>query len=156
MDNSDKIVITDIDGTLANIEHRRKFVRSEPKNWRLFNEYMKDDSVNSEVVDVYNAMRLQGFYMVIFTGRSDEFKDVTIEWLKDNNIIYDELHMRSQKNEGYQRDSIVKNRMLSDLASAHPYKSVYMAIDDRPQVCNETWVENGVFLFDVGQRCEDF
>ena len=31
-----KNVIFDIDGTLMNIEHRRKFVSGDKKNWKLF------------------------------------------------------------------------------------------------------------------------
>ena len=31
-----KVIVFDIDGTLANIEHRRAFVATKPKNWKAF------------------------------------------------------------------------------------------------------------------------
>jgi len=38
-----KVICWDIDGTLANITHRRQFVASHPKNWPAFNRAMVKD-----------------------------------------------------------------------------------------------------------------
>jgi FMN phosphatase YigB (HAD superfamily) len=160
--NNEKIVICDIDGTLADIEHRRGYVRIQPSNWSAFNESMHLDTVNQPVKDVYNALRSQGHYMVIFTGRGNDYRNVTEKWLHDNEIFYDELYMRHVKKAGVEpfedgvSDVIVKQRMLDGLKNLHKDKSILAAIDDRPSVCRDVWVKNDIFLFSVGQMCEDF
>jgi hydroxymethylpyrimidine pyrophosphatase-like HAD family hydrolase len=35
-----KTIVCDIDGTVANIEHRRQYVATKPKNWKAFNAGM--------------------------------------------------------------------------------------------------------------------
>jgi len=153
-----KIVIFDIDGTLADIEHRRGYVRGprSDQNWGAFNKTMHLDGVNEIVVDTYNALSATGkYHMVIFTGRGDDFKQVTVDWLADNDIAYDELHMRSDVHEKGVKDSIVKKGMLDRLTEAHPDKTVSGVFDDRLQVV-EMWQENGIFVFDVGQGEGDF
>ena len=43
------VIVFDIDGTLANVEHRRQFVASKPKNWAAWNAAMDRDTVHSDV-----------------------------------------------------------------------------------------------------------
>ena len=38
-------IIFDIDGTIADIEHRRVYVRSKPKNWRAFIKAIPKDGL---------------------------------------------------------------------------------------------------------------
>lgn len=160
--NRSKIVICDIDGTLANIEHRRGYVRYQPTNWFAFNQEMVNDKVNHQVLDVYNSLKSQGFYMVIFTGRGNDYRDHTEAWLANNQIYYDELWMRHIKSQGEGpfedgvSDVSVKQRMLNQLKNKHLDKEVYMAIDDRPKVVKGVWNKNNIFCFDVGQGASDF
>lgn len=157
MSNRKKIILFDIDGTLSNLEHRRGYVRRKPSNWKAFNETMGEDTPNQVVFDVFNAMKATGeYYMVIFTGRTDRYKDLTVKWLADMGIEYDELHMRTHEEERTQvKDSIVKKGMLDSLLSNHPDKTVMGVFDDRLQVV-EMWIENGIWVFDVGQGKGDF
>jgi hydroxymethylpyrimidine pyrophosphatase-like HAD family hydrolase len=39
------LICFDIDGTLANIEHRLDYVRSKPKNWKAFDSGIPNDVV---------------------------------------------------------------------------------------------------------------
>lgn len=157
MQNPKKICIFDIDGTLSNLEHRRNYVRRKPANWGAFNATMGEDGRNEVVIDTFNALCATGdYHMVIFTGRSDRFREVTETWLSDNGINYDELHMRTHTDESnHVRDSIVKKAMLDDLIARHPDKKIMGVFDDRLQVV-EMWIENGIWVFDVGQGRGDF
>jgi len=157
MTDKTKIILFDIDGTLADIEHRRGYVRTKPSNWKAFNSTMHLDERHEVVIDTFNALKATGnYYMVSFTGRSERFKGVTEGWLFDNGIEVDELHMRTEDEERHGvKDSIVKKRMLDELISNHPDKKVMGVFDDRLQVV-EMWQENGIFVFDVGQGKGDF
>lgn len=162
MSNRDKIIIVDLDGTYFDITQRRGYVRVQPSNWNAFNETIYRDDVNEPVKAVYNALQSAGFYMVFFSGRGNDYREITEKLLSDNGAIYDELHMRhikKMKVEPFEdgiSDITVKERMLSDLKSRHPDKTIFAAIDDRFSVCSEVWVKNGVFLFDVGQHNSKF
>lgn len=51
-----KTVIFDIDGTLANIEHRRANLRKNPPDWKVFNAEMGEDIPNADVVSLYRSL----------------------------------------------------------------------------------------------------
>lgn len=160
--NRNKIVIVDLDGTLANLSHRRGYVRTNPSNWEAFNKTIIDDKPIDQTIAIYKALQSQGHYMVIFSGRGNDYLDVSKEWLARYDITYDEIHHRNIKSQGIDpfedgiSDVLVKIRMLSDLKSRHPDKEIFCAIDDRKKVCEGVWVDQGIFLFDVGQMASDF
>src|SRR4051812_5587965 len=98
-----KIVIFDLDGTIALIDHRRHFVegkgaRATNAEWRNFFAACVDDKPNEPVIETLRALRAQGYSVIILSGRSDEVADQTKTWLKDYNVPYDELHMRPEGN----------------------------------------------------------
>ena len=47
-----KVIVFDIDGTLANIEHRRSFVATKPKNWKAFNAGIVNDTPHEDLVEL--------------------------------------------------------------------------------------------------------
>jgi len=50
-----KTVLFDIDGTLADINHRRHHVEGDNAHWHAFFEEMGTDTVNQPVVDMCRA-----------------------------------------------------------------------------------------------------
>jgi 3-dehydroquinate dehydratase-2 len=58
------LVVFDIDGTLANIEHRLDYVRSKPKNWKAFDAGIPNDKVNPHVAEVFHSLRDAGHDIV--------------------------------------------------------------------------------------------
>lgn len=126
-------VIFDIDGTLANCEHRIHLVRSKPKNWPAFNRGMKEDVPNWDIVWLLQTLHNTGTTILIASGRSEDDRAVTERWL-DNvaNIegLYSKLYMRASKD--YRRDDIVKSEIL-DQMRADGYNPT-MCVDDRQQV----------------------
>ena len=53
-------IIFDIDGTLMDISHRKKFVEQRPKDWDKFREGTKDDVPNLDVFAIAIALQKQG------------------------------------------------------------------------------------------------
>lgn len=144
------IVIFDIDGTLANGEHRQQFVRAKPKNWPAYNKRMSDDGIHQHVKDIYDALTFMDVHDIyIVSGREEIFRDVTEKWLRDNGIIgYMALYMRPKND--YRSDDIIKEEILNK----HFDKSRILCVfDDRPRVIR-MWRKNGIPVLDCGLGIE--
>ena len=120
----------DIDGTVANITHRRHWVATKPKNWGAFNAGMAQDTVYADIKFVYDTFAATGNTIVFCSGRSEENRDVTESWLRSNGFAWSALYMRSARD--HRQDSIVKVELLA-VIRAH-FGEPYLWFDDRNQV----------------------
>jgi hypothetical protein len=59
------LIVFDIDGTLANIEHRLHHVRSKPKNWPAFDAGIPNDKVNEPVAAVFRELLSIRRFMIL-------------------------------------------------------------------------------------------
>jgi len=125
-----KIIVFDIDGTLANIEHRRQYVANKPKNWAAFNAGMHLDTVHEDIAFLMDIFADRDDTIILCSGRGEENRGVTEKWLADNDLPYKQLYMRSKKD--YRQDSIVKVELLEQIRK--DYGEPYMWFDDRNQV----------------------
>lgn len=146
------LVVFDIDGTLANIEHRIGFVRSKPKNWAAFDAGIPHDKVNEPVAEAFRS--LAAFNTIILaSGRSENSRDATEKWLQDNGFYeYEKLYMR--KANDFRGDDIIKREILDEIIADYG-KKPDMVFDDRPRVVR-MWRDAGIFVFNVYQSDEDF
>lgn len=147
------LVVFDIDGTLANIEHRLAFVRSKPKNWKAFDAGIPNDLVNPHVAEVFWSMANVNHEIILASGRNERNRDATVKWLRENNLVgWQKLYMR--KADDFRSDDIVKREILDEIVADYGRKPD-MVFDDRPRVVR-MWREAGVFVFNVYQDEEDF
>ena len=143
-----KTVVFDIDGTLANIEHRRVYLDSHRPDWARFNAMMGEDTPNGPIVDLYKTLWKSGTYdLQIVTGRNEAFRKVTETWLTWNKIEFNRVLMRADKDN--RADNIIKSEILAQLRSEG--RDIAFAVDDRQQVV-DMWRANGVTCLqcDVG------
>jgi hypothetical protein len=146
------LICFDIDGTLANIEHRLDYVRSKPKNWRAFDAGIPNDLVNEPVADVFWALRDKAT-ILLASGRNERSRKPTVEWLKRNGFgSYQNLYMR--KADDFRSDDIVKDEIIDEIVADYG-KLPDMWFDDRPRVVRAVRAR-GIFVFDVYQGKEDF
>jgi predicted kinase len=143
-------IICDLDGTLCDINHRRHHVRvpeGKKKNWVAFMEGIKDDKLNLWCDNILHALRMGGMKIVLCSGRSENERPQTVEWLKKNVVYYENLFMRLGGDS--RRDDIVKEILL-DFEILTRYTPHFM-IDDRQQVVN-MWRKRGFVCLqcDVG------
>jgi hypothetical protein len=125
--------VFDLDGTLANIEHRLHFIEGDKKDWRAFFAACGEDSVIEQVVRLTDDLADGGvgkYDIVIVSGRSDEVRDRTETWLFDHNISYGALYMRKA---GDHRPDHVLKRELLDIMLADGWEPI-LFVDDRKQV----------------------
>jgi FMN phosphatase YigB (HAD superfamily) len=147
------LIVFDIDGTLADIEHRLDYVRSKPKNWKAFDAGIPNDAVNPYVAEVFDAMIMGGHTVILASGRSERTRIATQDWLRKNGFSsYDKLYMRPA--DDYRGDDIVKREILDEIIADYG-KKPDMVFDDRPRVVR-MWREAGIFVFNVYQGEEDF
>jgi hypothetical protein len=144
----------DIDGTLANIEHRLDYVRSKPKNWKAFDAGIPNDKVNEPVAAIFWAMMMRdNVDIVLASGRNERSRQATVDWLAANMLTgYQKLYMR--KADDFRSDDIVKQEILDEIIADYGRKPD-MVFDDRPRVVR-MWRDNGIFVFNVYQGDEDF
>jgi hypothetical protein len=148
------LVVFDLDGTLANIEHRLGYVRSKPKNWRAFDAGIPNDAVNPYTAAVFNAMYNEGHDIVFASGRSEDTRSATVAWLEANGFWWPEAHLYMRKSGDYRGDDIVKREILAEIVADFGRKPD-MVFDDRKRVV-DMWRRNGIWVFDCNQSGEEF
>lgn len=122
-------VISDVDGTLAHMNGKRK-----PYDWH---------KVGLDDIDLGAAHVLDGVDMIgyadifIFSGRDEVCRPETEEWLERHNIPYKNLYMRRtdhvDERGGQVPDTLVKQEMYEKYIKGK--YNVLFIMDDRPQVC---------------------
>jgi uncharacterized HAD superfamily protein len=144
---NNQTVVVDIDGTLANISHRQHHIKSKRKKWRKFFKNMDKDLPIPEVAAKVRKLS-QDHIIVLVSGRPEDYRLLTEEWLKKHKIPYQQLYMRSSGD--FREDDIVKQEILNQHLNKEEIKLV---IDDRPRVIR-MWRKNGLEVEDVGDGIE--
>jgi predicted kinase len=131
------IVVFDIDGTLSHVNGKRDY----------FDWYKVDrDDIDGVVLKAYQRHKNAGDRIFIVTGRSEEARPKTEEWLDFHGITYENLLMR--KADDFRRDNIVKGEIYN-----HYIKGKYnveVVYDDRQQVV-DMWRSLGLKVFQVSK-----
>lgn len=137
-------VIFDVDGTLMDLDHRRKFLDGSmgKKDWSGFVNATKDDTPKDQIHSVAKALAAQGHRIIILTGRNQAQHDITALQLKD--IPYDTMVMRPDDN--YDADQDLKAGMLDYLINSG-YNPT-LVFDDRDAVVN-MWRDKGLICCQV-------
>ena len=141
------LIICDIDGTIANIEHRLHYIKGPKKDWDSFNKACVDDTVNKDVNEIlfnlYDAGPIVPLRTVyFFSGRSEVVRKETEEWLKEHVSVAEhrdwELHMRKEGD--YRPDTTIKYEMMYELKITTD--DVLCILDDRQSVV-DMWRKEG-------------
>lgn len=142
-------VIFDLDGTLADLTHRRHFVASKPKNWKAFFSGLDRDTVIEPVAMVARGFAV-GNRVIICSGRPDDLRDVTEKWLRKhvwgNGLPIAPVYMR--KAGDFRADDIVKSELLDQIL-ADGYRPEFV-FDDRARVV-KMWRTRGLLCAQVAE-----
>ncbi len=143
------IIICDIDGTIADCEHRLHHVDGATKNWDMFFSQMSDDILRSDIYDrVIDDSIVNNADIMLVTGRPSKYREETENWLKRNGVEYMHLFMRSQNDR--RPDTVVKQEIYDKYLKHYNVIRVY---DDRPSVI-DMWKSNNLDVVDVGYGVE--
>jgi len=134
-------IIVDMDNTLSMIGERSPF------DW----DKVDIDTVNESVKLIVNKMAIT-HKVIILSGRDGVCRKKTEHWLEKNEIKYDYIFMRSEKDN--RPDEIIKKELF-DKYIRDKY-NVMAVFDDRLKVCRMWYHELGLPLFRVGNPDADF
>ena len=137
-------IIFDVDGTLMDISHRKKFVEQRPKDWNSFREETSNDKPFTEIFAVAIALQKAGHRIIIATGRNRSHRAITLKQLFANGLVFEQIYMRSDND--YRQDYVLKKELLQKMrANGFNPKMVF---DDRSSVI-QMWRDEGLKAIQV-------
>lgn len=172
--NTTPLYIFDLDGTLADLKHRRHFVERprcegcievqnhspcgncmalyedwNPANWKpnwdAFHAACVDDTPIDAIIDVLACVCHNESDVWIWSGRMNTVSTETFKWLQDHHIRFDQLKMRPVGD--YTPDDQLKESWLKAMSPEDRARLV-MVFDDR-QCVVDMWRRNGVVCAQV-------
>ena len=148
MSNIKRMVIFDIDGTLADNEHRTHFLQGEgPKDWEGFFNAQHLDTPREDVVHVMDMYQLDPLvHMALLTGRGEEWRQMTEDWLDTWQLTYDSLTMRGLGDRT--DDDIIKVEQIKAW-QAEGYEIIGL-FDDRKRICDAARA-HGITVFQMAE-----
>lgn len=87
------IILVDLDGTIANGDHRVHHILKKPKDWTTFFSECQKDIPFSHMIEILSHLS-ELYDIYITSGRSDEVREKTEKWLMDHKVPYTKLIMR--------------------------------------------------------------
>lgn len=154
------LYIFDLDGTLALIDHRRPLLESKsPDRWQKFFAACVHDEPNLPVIKTLQALRASGAECWIWSGRSDEVRSQTVEWLCKNGCFGKSIgtlswwpfaapeRLRMRKAGDFTPDDVLKRGWLNEIEPPE-YARLTAVFDDRDKVV-AMWRAAGVPCFQV-------
>lgn len=135
-----KAIIIDLDGTLANISHRRHFAEAEKgkRDWKSFYAGIGDDEVNiwcKNIIDLFNPTH----DIILVSGRPENYREITEQWLLWNDIKYRFLFMRPKND---QRDDTIIKKEIYEKYIKYAW-NITFAVDDRDRIV-DMWRSIGI------------
>lgn len=139
------IVLCDIDGTVANIDHRLHYVKDGNKDWDSFFSEVKHDTFRQDIWEQVKATAYDNSAQVVFlSGRSDVCREDTEDWLEWH---IGELPFVLMRREFDRRpDTEVKEDMFNWHFKDYNIVKVF---DDRPRLV-KMWRDKGLEVVDCG------
>lgn len=143
-----RYIICDIDGTVADLTHRRHHVENRPKNWKAFQEASIDDPPHQDIVALLERLD-QTHQVILVSGRNESERSLTEKWFRKHvNIFMPPLFMRHWTD--YRADDIVKEEIY--LKTLKPQyitpETTWFVLDDRQRVV-DMWRRNGFRVLQV-------
>lgn len=140
------LYIFDLDGTLADCEHRQHLVKKPEPDWRAFFAACPEDKPIAAVINTMARLAYGGADIWIFSGRSVEVAEQTVAWMNDHvPNVYGQFRMRGEGD--FTPDNDLKLSWLNEM-SADDRARLVAVFDDRDKVV-AMWRAAGVPCFQV-------
>ena len=133
----EEIVIFDIDGTLADVSERAHHLNKKPKDWDAFFQGIPQDKAIQSMVRLCNILYEAGLKILLCSGRGEEYRSETVEWLARQGVKYHEIQLRRADDK--RNDAVVKCEILADLDRS----KILFVVEDRRGVV-EMWRSEGL------------
>jgi hypothetical protein len=154
-------IICDIDGTIAGLTHRLKYVRNlhdDPNwksDWSAFHKFCVLDTPKQDVIEIVRRVEVQQSEQRVYflSGRNSTVREETVEWLLQHvptcaswdDADFDKyLHMRRKKDR--RPDTVLKAEMVAKLGLTP--ENTLCVFDDR-QCVVDMWRDLGFLVMQV-------
>lgn len=135
-ESKDLCIIVDIDGTLA--------ANTGGRGWYEYDR-VGEDTVHGHIKSIVRKY-VDELSIFMVSGRYDNCKDITKDWLDDHAIPYTDLIMR--ETDDNRCDAIVKQELFEKYIE--PHYNVLFVLDDRDRVV-KMWRELGIPCLQVAE-----
>ena len=139
-------IIFDVDGTIADVEHRRHFVNGN-NDWQSFRTETVNDTPVQWVCDIAKRFIAQGDQVAFFSARNESEREITekqiAEWIGDN---HHGLFLRTDGD--FRKDDEFKSELADKFEELGG--KIDLVFDDRNQVV-EMWRKRGTTVVQVAE-----
>ncbi len=123
------LAVFDVDGVLADVRHRLRFVERSPKDWDGFFAAAVDDPPLAQGVALAQESAKE-CEVVYVTGRPERCRADTLEWFARHALPEGRLSMRRRRD--FRPARVAKLELLRSMAAD---RTVAVVVDDDLQVC---------------------
>ncbi len=120
------VLLVDLEGSITDFSHRIKYARD---NKEKFDKEFVNDKCDNEIVGLSNSFynNSLNIRIIIISSRREVFRKESEDWLRKNNVIYDELIMQRDKDKRtsfqYKMNYINENK-----------NKIFLAIEDNKEI----------------------
>ena len=140
-----KVIIFDVDGTIADVEHRRHLVNGYNKDWKNFRLATEFDTPVQWVCDIAKRHIAQGEEVAFFSARNESEREITekqiSEWIGDG---HKGVFLRP--NGDYRPDEVFKSELADKFEELGG--KIDLVFDDRNKVV-DMWRQRGTTVVQV-------
>lgn len=137
------IIVVDIDGTIAEIGDRLKYLQQKKKDWDAFYEHCDEDKPIRDIIDLVESFYAIDYEIVFCTGRRESVRKKTYDWLFNHLWFVTKFTLLMRKDGDFRHDTEVKPELLKE-HNITPDK-VLCILEDRDSMVSK-WRE-------LGYRC---
>lgn len=123
------VVIFDIDGTVADCEHRRHHIATPPKKWKAYFAEMLHDTPMLPQIKLAHAFSDCDYEIVYLTGRPERYREDTLAWMQQHKLPQGKLYMRQESDKSPAPD--FKRRVIQHEIG---FDKIRLVVDDDPRV----------------------
>nr|WP_243657609.1 hypothetical protein [Parafrankia sp. BMG5.11] len=122
------LAVIDVDGVVADVRHRLRFLRARPGDWDAFFAAADVDPPLVEGVELVRSLA-RDHEVLWLTGRPERSRAATERWLREQGLPLNELRMRPDAD---RRPARIFKR--SELRRLGVHRRVAVVVDDDPAV----------------------
>ena len=123
------LAVFDVDGVLADVEHRRHHLSGGRRDWAAFFAAASDDALLAQGAALVHREQAAGRLVVYLSGRPERLRAATLTWLRDNGLPPADLVLRPDAD--HSPAVTFKLDRLREMASAF---TIALLVDDDTQV----------------------
>ena len=136
------IILCDIDGTVANNDHRQHFLEGK-KDWDGFFDKLDEDEPIRPIINKVIENNKSGKKIIFLTGRPERYRDKTETWLKKYFPFNIKMLMRNNND---QRNKLIIKKEIID--ANFKVDDIALVIDNDEDLI-KMWARIGLPTFKV-------